>query len=165
MARDRSRLVAMRDALTARGLRRHGVPAVAPGNPMMDGLAAGAPPPSLGACRRVLLLGGSRMPEALGNLLDNAFKWCRAAAAIDARVRPDGTLEIDVDDDGPGFDPTAGARVLERGVRADERVPGHGIGLAVVRDIVQAYGGQITLARSPLGGARVRLSLPGLVSR
>jgi len=68
MARDRCRLVAMRDALTARGLRRHGVPAVAPGNPMMDGLAAGAPPPSLSACRRVLLLGGSRMPEALGNL-------------------------------------------------------------------------------------------------
>jgi two-component system sensor histidine kinase PhoQ len=100
--------------------------------------------------------------EALGNLLDNAFKWCRAEVAIDARVLANGTLEIDVDDDGPGFDATAGARVLERGVRADERVPGHGIGLAVVRDIVQAHGGQLTLARSPLGGARVRLSLPKL---
>lgn len=100
--------------------------------------------------------------EALGNLLDNAFKWCRSEVAIAAAVLPDGTLRIDVDDDGPGFDPTIGARVLERGVRADERVPGHGIGLAVVREIVHAHGGRVELARSPLGGARVRLEVPGL---
>jgi uncharacterized protein (TIGR03492 family) len=68
MARRRCRLVAMRDRLTARGLRRHGVPALAPGNPMMDGLLKGPPPLSLRSYRRVLLLGGSRMPEALGNL-------------------------------------------------------------------------------------------------
>ncbi|MGA1319070.1 MAG: ATP-binding protein, partial [Rubrivivax sp.] len=100
--------------------------------------------------------------EALGNLLDNAFKWCGAEVAIAARVRPDGTLEVDVDDDGPGFDPSIGERVLERGVRADEQVPGHGIGLAVVREIVQAQGGRIELTRSPQGGARVRLEVPGL---
>ena len=68
MAQRRCRLVAMRDALTARGLRRHGVPALAPGNPMMDGLAADPPPQSVRSSRRLLLLGGSRMPEALGNL-------------------------------------------------------------------------------------------------
>ena len=68
MGRRRCYLVAMRDALTARGLRRHGVPALAPGNPMMDGLASDPPPQSLGTSRRLLLLGGSRMPEALGNL-------------------------------------------------------------------------------------------------
>jgi two-component system, OmpR family, sensor histidine kinase PhoQ len=100
--------------------------------------------------------------EALGNLLDNAFKWCRGEVAIAAVVRPDGTLEIDVDDDGPGFDQSIGERVLERGVRADEQVPGHGIGLAVVREIVQAHGGRIELTRSPQGGARVRLKVPGL---
>ena len=68
MARRRCRLVAMRDALTARGLRRHGVDALAPGNPMMDGLQAEPLPPVLQGRRRLLLLGGSRMPEALGNL-------------------------------------------------------------------------------------------------
>ena len=64
----RCRLVAMRDPLTARGLRRHGVPALAPGNPMMDALRPDPVPPSIGAVRRLLLLGGSRMPEALANL-------------------------------------------------------------------------------------------------
>ena len=68
MGRRRCRLVAVRDGLTARGLRRHGVPALAPGNPMMDGLQAGPLPEALASHRRLLLLGGSRMPEALANL-------------------------------------------------------------------------------------------------
>ena len=63
----RCRLVVMRDRLTARGLRRHRVNAVAPGNPMMDGLTESAPPIALERCRRILLLCGSRMPEALRN--------------------------------------------------------------------------------------------------
>ncbi|MFM7548054.1 MAG: lipid-A-disaccharide synthase-related protein [Cyanobacteriota bacterium] len=69
MRHRRCRLVALRDRLTARGLRRHGVAALAPGNPMMDGLIRSTPPPWLGAAAgpRVLLLPGSRMPEALGN--------------------------------------------------------------------------------------------------
>jgi uncharacterized protein (TIGR03492 family) len=68
MGKRRCRLVAVRDGLTARGLRRHGVPALAPGNPMMDGLQAGPLPKALASHRRLLLLGGSRMPEALTNL-------------------------------------------------------------------------------------------------
>ena len=69
MGRRRCRLVAVRDRLTARGLRRHGVRAVAPGNPMMDGFAPAPPlPPWLQGRRRLLLLPGSRLPEALGNL-------------------------------------------------------------------------------------------------
>ncbi len=69
MDRPRCRLVAVRDRLTARGLRRHGVRAVAPGNPMMDGFApALSLPPWLQRRRRLLLLPGSRLPEALGNL-------------------------------------------------------------------------------------------------
>ncbi len=69
MGRRRCRLVAVRDRLTARGLRRHGVRAVAPGNPMMDGFAPAPPlPPWLEGRRRLLLLPGSRLPEALGNL-------------------------------------------------------------------------------------------------
>ena len=68
MADRRCRLVAVRDRLTARGLRRRGVAALAPGNPMMDGLAPSPLPEGLAASRRLLLLAGSRMPEALANL-------------------------------------------------------------------------------------------------
>jgi len=68
MAHRRCRLVALRDRFTARGLRRHGVAALAPGNPMMDGLQADPLPLALQGSRRLLLLGGSRMPEALANL-------------------------------------------------------------------------------------------------
>ena len=67
MRRRRCRLVAVRDPLTARGLRRHGVRALAPGNPMMDGLAADPLPEALRNHRRLVLLCGSRMPEALHN--------------------------------------------------------------------------------------------------
>jgi len=68
MARPRCRLVAVRDGLTARGLRSHRVGAVAPGNPMMDGFHHQPLPEWLRHGRRVLLLPGSRLPEALGNL-------------------------------------------------------------------------------------------------
>ncbi len=67
MRSKRCRLVVTRDRLTARGLRRHGVAAEAPGNPMMDGLSKADAPPSLIRCRRILLLCGSRMPEAKRN--------------------------------------------------------------------------------------------------
>jgi uncharacterized protein (TIGR03492 family) len=68
MASGRCRLVAVRDRLTARGLRRHGVAAQAAGNPMMDGLKATPPPAWLAGRRRLLLLPGSRQPEAQRNL-------------------------------------------------------------------------------------------------
>ncbi len=67
MASRRCRLVAVRDGLTARGLRRHGLPARAPGNPMLDGLERTPPPAWLAEQRVVLVLPGSRLPEALGN--------------------------------------------------------------------------------------------------
>ena len=67
MSSRRCKLVATRDRLTARGLRRHGIQALAPGNPMMDGLLRRDPPAALERCRRILLLCGSRMPEALTN--------------------------------------------------------------------------------------------------
>lgn len=70
----------------------------------------------------------------------------------------DGQLTIRVEDDGPGIsDPDA---ILLRGVRADEQVAGHGIGLAMVRDIVEAYGGSLTVGRAAQGGAQINLVLP-----
>ncbi|MBC1259744.1 sugar synthetase [Synechococcus sp. BSF8S] len=67
MADRRAKLVAVRDGLTARGLRRRGVAALAPGNPMMDGLDPAPLPEPLRQRRRIVLLCGSRLPEALGN--------------------------------------------------------------------------------------------------
>ena len=107
----------------------------------------------------------SDLTELLGNLLDNACKWCRSRvllrAAADDNAGPRERLQIVVEDDGPGISAEDRARVLERGVRADETVPGHGLGLAMVRDTVDMYGGRLTIDTSALGGARLTLKLPG----
>lgn len=97
--------------------------------------------------------------ELLGNLLDNAYKWCRTRVRVRA-WQQHGQLFISVDDDGPGIDPPRARRLLERGARADESTPGHGIGLAVVREISLAYGGDVLIDRSELGGALVQVSFP-----
>ena len=99
------------------------------------------------------------LEEMLGNLVDNACKW--AAKCVDVRSRREnGTIEIVVDDDGAGLDPSLRAKVLQRGVRADEAAPGSGLGLAIVADLVELYGGSIALDSSPLGGLRAVLRLP-----
>lgn len=101
--------------------------------------------------------------EILGNLLDNAFKWSRGQVRVRVRSIEAGDsarrrLIVEVEDDGPGIPERHRRRVLERGGRADELVPGQGIGLALVRDMVEkAYGGSIALDTSPLGGALVRV--------
>jgi two-component system sensor histidine kinase PhoQ len=97
--------------------------------------------------------------EILGNLLDNAWKWCRGRVRVSARRGAD-SFTLVVEDDGPGMDTAEAQRLLERGVRADESVPGHGIGLATVRDIAAAYGAEIAIERSGLGGALIRLRFP-----
>jgi two-component system, OmpR family, sensor histidine kinase PhoQ len=99
--------------------------------------------------------------ELLGNVLDNACKWCRSRVRVSA-VFGEGQLALTVEDDGPGISDADAQQVLERGNRADQSMPGHGIGLAVTRDIVEAYSGHIVIARSALGGASVTLLLPGL---
>jgi two-component system sensor histidine kinase PhoQ len=104
--------------------------------------------------------------ELLGNVLDNACKWCRSRVLVSARIDPDRglprRLSIVVQDDGPGIPQELRTRVIERGVRADEQVPGHGLGLAMVRETVAIYGGQFFIdASQALGGARVELQLPG----
>ena len=101
------------------------------------------------------------LTELLGNLLDNAFKWGRTQVRVGAEAAG-GKLTLSVEDDGPGIAPEQAQRVLERGVRADQSVPGQGIGLAVVRDIVDAYGGELRIERSRLGGSRIILVLPAV---
>jgi two-component system sensor histidine kinase PhoQ len=103
--------------------------------------------------------------ELLGNLADNACKWCRSRVRVIVVTDPQAgqreRLSVAVDDDGPGISEEDRARVLQRGVRTDESVPGHGLGLAMVRDTVDLYGGSISIEASPWGGARFSLRLPG----
>jgi signal transduction histidine kinase len=99
------------------------------------------------------------LEEMVGNLLDNAFKWGRSSIRVAASA-VGGAIEILVDDDGPGIDPSLHDAVLQRGVRADQAAPGSGLGLAIVRDLAEVYGGGIVFARSPSGGLRARLRLP-----
>jgi signal transduction histidine kinase len=100
------------------------------------------------------------LDEMLGNLLDNACKWARNEVKLTC-FREDGQVVILVDDDGPGIDPSIREAIMQRGVRADEAAPGAGLGLAIVRDVAEIYGGSISLEASPMGGARARLILPG----
>ncbi len=103
--------------------------------------------------------------EAMGNLLDNACKWAKSHVRIQAAVDPAGdtrtALRITIEDDGPGIAETDRAKVLQRGGRADEATPGHGLGLAMVQDTVALYGGTMSIENSALGGARFELNLPG----
>ncbi len=97
--------------------------------------------------------------EILGNLCDNACKWARSRVMVRA-TRRDGRLAVAVEDDGPGIAPTERETVLARGQRLDERVPGSGLGLDIVREIVTLYRGRLNLSDSALGGLRVELDLP-----
>ena len=97
--------------------------------------------------------------ELLGNLLDNACKW--ADSEVRLGIAPTaGGYRLWVDDDGPGIPQNQRLQVLERGSRLDEQVDGHGLGLGIVRDIVEAWGGRLALLDSPLGGLRVSIELP-----
>ncbi len=97
--------------------------------------------------------------EMLGNLLDNACKWADAEVSLTISAAGRG-YQLWIDDDGPGIPESSRQAVLNRGSRLDEQVDGHGLGLGIVRDIVEAWGGQMTLQDSPLGGLRVSIQLP-----
>lgn len=102
--------------------------------------------------------------ELLGNLLDNAYKWARERIRLDVRALPGlhrPGVALEVADDGPGIEPERVQELLKRGTRGDERVPGQGLGLAMVDDIVRSHGGTLEMGQEPSGGARVRVRIPG----
>ena len=103
------------------------------------------------------------LQEMLGNLLENACKWARAEVVVSVVSAP-GVWCLLVDDDGPGVAPARRDAVLARGVRLDESVPGSGLGLHIVQELATAYGGALALDEAPLGGLRVRLTLPATVA-
>jgi two-component system sensor histidine kinase PhoQ len=97
--------------------------------------------------------------EMLGNLLENAFKYTTSQVKITGEHGR--ATCICIEDDGPGIEPELRQQVLNRGTRADQVQSGQGIGLSVVAELVALYRGDLQIGESPLGGARIRLELPG----
>jgi two-component system sensor histidine kinase PhoQ len=97
-------------------------------------------------------------------LLDNACKWCEQQVLLKIRPLVQGNIEsggmrLTVEDDGPGIPGAAADALLQRGTRLDESAPGHGIGLAVVKDIAASYGGDVNIVKSDLGGAAITVTI------
>lgn len=99
------------------------------------------------------------MLELLGNLLDNACKWAQQRVQIVIELQENNYVIL-IDDDGIGIAPELRDQVLSRGVRVDEQVQGHGLGLSIVRDIVEHCRGELSLQTSSLGGLQVVIKLP-----
>ncbi len=106
--------------------------------------------------------------ELLGNLVDNAYKWCERRVEITLSLEQNPhhahrttRLLIEVADDGPGISQQLQDKVVQRGWRrSEEAITGHGLGLALVSDIVNLYDGELKIKRSPLGGALIQIYLP-----
>ncbi len=103
------------------------------------------------------------LEEMAGNLLDNACKWTAGIVAVTMvaeRTPTQSYLLIRIEDDGPGLTEEEAQKVLRRGVRLDEKTPGSGLGLDIVKELVDVYGGSLQLKRSVLGGLLAELKLP-----
>lgn len=100
------------------------------------------------------------LAEMLGNLVENAAKWAHTRVRLAGSPDGEATAVVLVEDDGPGVPEHERAAVLARGSRLDEGKPGAGLGLAIVGDLVEAYGGTLSLGPSTLGGLKVELRLP-----
>jgi len=103
--------------------------------------------------------------ELVGNLLDNAFKWAHSQVNVSVTSAQSADFDVDmllliVDDDGLGLASEMRKEALQRGRRLDETKPGSGLGLSIVTELVDLYGGEIKLGKSDLGGLRVSVWLP-----
>ncbi len=113
------------------------------------------------SCPAALCFRGDRqdLEELMGNVIDNACKWAKTQVIVSARQLA-GNLQIRIDDDGPGIPEELQSDVFLPGQRLDQSVEGSGLGLHIVRDIVELYQGTVSLGESDSGGARVQLGLP-----
>src|SRR6185312_7835349 len=98
--------------------------------------------------------------ELAGNVMENACKWCKARVRVTAAELAPTRFTLTVEDDGPGLAAADRAEVLQRGARLDETAPGSGLGLSIVDELARAYGGDLTLADSQMGGLKATLTLP-----
>lgn len=104
------------------------------------------------------------LEEMVGNLIDNACKWAQSRVAVEVTFETHEAgrrvVRIVVDDDGRGLTPSEREQVARRGRRLDETKPGSGLGLSIVVELAQLYGGSVTLGNAPIGGLRAELLLP-----
>jgi len=104
--------------------------------------------------------------EIVGNLVDNACKWCRHSVNISVSLnqrkhRREFSVLLQIEDDGPGIPVGKFNDILKRGVRADENIHGHGIGMTVVYELIGLLGGKLEGGKSDaLGGMRWSVYLP-----
>jgi two-component system sensor histidine kinase PhoQ len=104
--------------------------------------------------------------EIVGNLLDNACKWCDSRVKVSVGLKPrkarrNFSVLLTIEDDGPGIPVGKFNDILKRGMRADENIHGHGIGVTVVYELVHLLGGQLEGGKSSaLGGMCWRVYLP-----
>jgi signal transduction histidine kinase len=115
-----------------------------------------APPPT------AVAIDGDRLMLVLINLIDNAIKHGRRGGRVEvaAELESPRTVTIAVDDDGPGIPPHERERVFGFGERGRTEAHGSGIGLALVRTILERAGGRVDIRESPLGGARFAVTIP-----
>jgi signal transduction histidine kinase len=97
--------------------------------------------------------------EALGPLMENAARFARRQVRVTGQVE-DGVIRMTIDDDGPGIAADRVSEAFSRGARLDEAGAGHGLGLAISRDILVRLDGDLALTRSDLGGLRTAIRLP-----
>jgi two-component system OmpR family sensor kinase len=140
--------------------------------PLLEELVAVAEPGAGPRIERSAMPGGTvcadpdRIAQVVRNLLANAVEHAGQGGHVRVGARAiGGSIEVTVDDDGPGIPAEERERVFDRFHRADASRSrgsgGSGLGLAIARAIVEAHGGEISTSESPLGGARVAFTLPG----
>jgi signal transduction histidine kinase len=111
--------------------------------------------------RCVALCDPMDLNEMLANIIDNACKWTIHTVSIHGCIDETANqVVIAVEDEGPGLPPDSMDVVFRVGERLDEQVPGSGLGLPIVRDLAQLYGGEIRLENVDKGGLRAVLELP-----
>jgi len=96
--------------------------------------------------------------ELLGNLIENAFKWCNKKVSVSAEVSSNKTQLI-IEDDGAGINKAQRDLIILRGQRADQNTPGHGLGLAMVSEMLLLYKGSMEITESSLGGAKIIITI------
>lgn len=126
---------------------------------VMDRLYPGKEHQCLVSSELMVQMSESDLMELFGSLLENAFRLSRQQVLVDCDEKE--PRVVTVHDDGPGIDEVDRQRVLARGARADTHHAGEGLGLAIALDIVSTYGGELEIGTSRLGGAAIRLNLPG----